>query len=176
MVAAAEDVFSQAIVSRAGETFYAFVLTTYGNWSFGGASANTIENHAKIWRAAQNTPRHDVEAYYKWFCGEWRDCEFIGDQTPFDAVSPLYSQAADAFENERTDDSDDPLRATIADALAALDARGLFGHGEQRERIMIFIDEYDSFGSDRTVLWSARRLNPASTFSRFEREFRQVMP
>jgi hypothetical protein len=78
---AAERVFRDAIAAHSDETFYAFVLTSYRN-CFGGASANTVENHERIWSAVQEDDRDpEWKWHYKWASRTWGDYELIGDQS-----------------------------------------------------------------------------------------------
>ena len=204
---AAERVFRDAIAAHSDETFYAFVLTTYGN-CFGGASANTVQNHERIWSAAQEErpDDHDPEWewHYKWACRAWGDYELIGDQSAFDRIRPIDRRARAALSdffsdadvlNKHADidfgslcphpeefgpswsrPDDDPFFAAIAGAFGLVKARGVFGSGAGLERVVLFIEEYESIAFEEPVaLWSARRLNSMAAFQRFEQEYNRAL-
>jgi hypothetical protein len=173
---AAERVFREAIAAHSDETFYAFVMTTYGH-SFGGACANTVENHNRIWSAVRETrpDDHDPEWewHHKWACRAWGEYELIGDQSPFDRIRSIDRRASVALRDFFSDPDvwskhpdidfgslcghpeegpnwscldDDPFFAAIADAFDLVKARGVFGSGAGLERVVLFIEEYEGGG------------------------------
>lgn len=169
---AARNTFLKAKAAHADETFFAFVLTTYGTGSLGGCSANTIENHCRIWDRARThaDARPQDEHYYKWYCGEWGDYEFIGEQSlSFLEPSRLYHQALETLRgllrDQRRDESeawgcceDYPLHEALFEALHQLDVEGVFGVGDARHNTLVYMTEYD--GRDEVERWSIERLNP----------------
>jgi Domain of unknown function (DUF4303) len=204
---AAERVFRDAIAAHSDETFYAFVLTSYGN-RLGGASANTVENHERIWSAVQEErpDDHDPEWkwHYKWVSRAWGDYELIGDQSAFDRVRSIDRRARAALSdffsdadvlNKHTDIDfgslnphpeesgpswscldGDPFFAAVAGALGLVTARGVFGSGAELERVVLFVEEYESVAFEEPVaLWSARRLNSMAAFQKFELEYNRAL-
>lgn len=168
---AARTVFQRAKADHAHETFFAYVLSTYGSGALGGCAVNTIENHRRVWdkALAQSYTRIEEEPHYKWFCGEWQEFEFVGDQFEFDAVYPLFNKAMETLEallEQRGRDGADiygvweehPVYIALADALAQLDREGLFGSGETRRNTLVYVAQYD--GEPGIERWSIERLNP----------------
>jgi len=169
--AAARQSFLTARATHPNDTFFAFVLSIYGTGSLGGCAVNTFENHERVWRQAreQQGARPQDENYYKWFCGEWGDCEFFGDHTHFNDAWGRYHQALETLQTLLRELGEDPsdawhwgddnaLYAALVDALTRLDEEGVFGVGEARQKALVYITEYD--GRDEVISSSIERLNP----------------
>jgi hypothetical protein len=172
---AARGVFLRAKQKRANETFFAYVLTTYGTGSLGGCCINTIENNERVWREAQ---AHDYteptdEHYYKWCCADWGEGEYVDDhQDEFAAAWSSYDLAMETYRRLLTEHGQDesdafgwtedhPLHNALANALEQLDREGVFGSGPARHNTLIFMTQYD--GDDKIIPWSIERLNPAAS-------------
>lgn len=172
---AARGVFLNARAKRPNETFFAFVLTSYGTGSLGGCCINTLENHARVWREAltQSYTKPSDEHYYKWCCADWGEGEYVDDhQDAFNDAWTAYERAMTTLARLLTeagrDDSDawgfweeHPLHLALAGALEQLDREGVFGEGPARENALVFMTQYD--GEDGMIPWSIERLNPQAS-------------
>lgn len=143
---AARQAFTDLRRKHPKERLYGFVLFTTPLFSYVAPSANSEEalDGGEDWR---------------WNPPDWKYHVF--DEKPFAPAQKLL-QALDVAEHGE-------LRERVFDALlgalADLDAEGLFGTGEQRERILLNVMWGDQ---DLPVhLLTAERLNPKSTFLRY---------
>jgi hypothetical protein len=168
----ARDTYEDLLDRRRGEHIRAFALVTDDDVMGASGAGDTAERLAK--RLTTRQPRNLAEERYHewefgWHTGEWDDIytnehpctkqprigakEYIRGMMSFQQqwVSQT-GRSEHAFKRHA-------LRAMV-DALADLDAEGLFGAGQLREGITVFVEITDSDDSDIVKLKTARMLNP----------------
>lgn len=174
---AARGVFVNARAKRPNETFFAYVLTSYGSGSLGGCCINTVENHQRIWREAlaHRYTKPEDEAFYKWGVIDWGEGEYVDDHqdafsgpwTQYDRAMKTYGAllAESGQHAEKLYDwsEDHPLHQALARALEQLDREGVFGKDTARRNALVFMMQYD--GHHELAPWSIARLNPVASES-----------
>lgn len=175
VTSAARGVFLRAREKRAHETFFAYVITTYGTGSLGGCCINTLENNKRVWAEAQKQSytKPNDELYYKWCCADWGDGEYVDNhQDSFMEAWDAYDRAMQTYcrllaeAGQDVSDAygfaeDHPLHVALAMALEQLDREGVFGTGDARQNALVFMTQYD--GEDQLIPWSIARLNPLAS-------------
>jgi len=170
IVSGVQSLYLEAKDSNPNDPIYALVITMYDDANSIGLSLNTESNHLKIIDDANLTMKENTSYYYKWYWGEWRDFEYIGDQSVLDAISSTLGSLEAKYFNERKSDESElggewfnsykmDLVTSLENSLMHLDETGLFGTGDAREEITLYVGIYDSFLSEKIMKSSARKLN-----------------
>ncbi len=146
------------------EHFYAFALYTDDDATGVSAAANTEEGLAtKL--AAYNFATPAEGAFVRWSTAEWA-YEGFG----WDYFKPAYDQTSTidhanwlALRSFRK-----RMIQVMIDVLAALDADGVFGRGDERAKVTLFCTITDSNRARKLERRSARALNPPAIAAAFE--------
>lgn len=150
-----------------GESLYALALYTSGTALFGyvGISANTEEGLSEVAtrylaRHASSTLEHERDSL-RWNACDWAYHDF----------APVPRVAIGKHLAIRSRFEDAAIWDAFALGLARCDEAGLFGRGEERERITLAIlcGDMDA----RFFMKGVRRLNPARVASRAQREWQK---
>lgn len=167
----ARDAFLDLVERRPGELVCAFALVTDDDASGASGAGDTLERREK--RLAARQPRTATEQKFlqwefAWQADEW-DSIYSADQpnTRQRHSAREYFRGMMAFRNQwtsRPGHSDRQFRRhalrAMVDALAELDAAGLFGTGRERDMLTVFVEMTDSDDADALKLLTARKLNP----------------
>lgn len=167
IAAAARISFADLIAQKNAESLYAFVLYTDADCYTVLPSANSLEKfNGKMIRDDVSDPGE--MAGYQWSIGEWA-YEAWKDEA-FDPICRELSAASQAawtagsFAGFRQQ-----VHAAMIQALAALDAEGLFGAA--RNEAVLFISSTDYDEAIALENRSAEILNSAERYARFLRRF-----
>lgn len=165
--------WSDLLDRRRGEQICAFALVTSDDFLGASAVGDTIERREQrlVKRPSRNRAETTYHEWaYAWNTGEW-DSIYSADQ-PCQQPSLLDFNSMLAFEqawlsgghSERAFKRN-MLRAMV-DVLADLDKEGLFGKGDQREGLTLFVEITDSYDEEVAKLKTARLLNPPKSARR----------
>ncbi|RQS88769.1 DUF4303 domain-containing protein [Burkholderia contaminans] len=158
---ATTSVFSALKSEHPNEDFYAFALYTDSSAmsvQAAGNSEQALQNVLK--NADERSPEQD--AYYRWASSEWPYEAFHGAE--FKGISKIVRESPDRsnFLKFKAD-----VHAAMIDALRTVDARGLFGTGPDREKIIIFVTITDDDDAEQLENDSAKQLNSPTAYQRF---------
>lgn len=167
----AQDAYEDLVERRRGEHVCAFALVTDDDLMGASGAGDTAERRDARLKARQ--PRNAAEKKYlewefAWNTGQWEDVytkeqpctrkrlsakEYFAGMISFQRQWAAQTGRSEHAFKRRA------LRAMV-DALADLDAEGLFGERPRREEITLFVEITDSDASDIVKLKTARMLNP----------------
>jgi hypothetical protein len=176
LIDAARRGFAAVRAAHPGENFYAYALYTDDDVSHVIPAASSEESLARVVEQ-YNEPDPAEQLHLRWETSEW-EYEAEGDEH-FDNFNRLLGEALESARDGDDSDDDDAnweqrqqLLQMMGDALAALDAEGLFGRGPQRERVLLMcaITDPDDDGSD-FGFDSIRALNPPEVVAMFEKSW-----
>ena len=165
---AAKSAFVETLKAKPNEQLFVFVLSTLDDATYVSASVNSEENHRKVLSESGVLTDSAEEEYFRWTPGEWAENEYIG-QEHFKPVDALLEAMCAEMGEDGFDDYRKGVLQAMQDALARLDAEQLWGTGEDRENVTLFVTIYDSDDMGELEEKSARALNPPATFARFQR-------
>ena len=152
------------------DNFFAFALSTIDDAIYVSACANSFQNHQKICQINNLKPNSPEYEHYRWCACEWGEFEYIGTQV-FQKVDTLLAE----IYKECGDDDWGPYRDGIIESmiigLARADAAGVFGTGDEREKIALFVTINDSFDTEKIEDESARRLNSTIVYEQFKNRY-----
>jgi hypothetical protein len=164
--AASEKAFIHVRESHPDETFYAFALNTDDSIMSAVACANSEEAYQRAVSRDGYTDPDDLQ-YVRWSLGEWA---YEGIPTEH---SQTVHQLLNGTERDHVEESmgfvafRDQVHTTLIEALHDLEAGHVFGIGDTRETITVFVSISDSDRAEQLENESARRLNPVSVYERF---------
>ena len=173
----AKRAFIEVHESHPSERFYAFALYTDDGVMGISPSANSEEGYQRMvgnYRAMFGETSPAELRYLRWATAEWA-YEAAG-QEHFHPVHSLLT-AVDRYGPEEEDGFvafKSQVLTTMVEALQDLDADGLFGSGEEREKVTLFISISDSGVAEQVEDESARKLNPESVYARFRARYQQL--
>lgn len=136
----------------------------------GGAGANSIEGLGRI-RAQRAIADDDPAPWCTWGSAEW--AYEAAEASPFNAIcgrladevlSPRFVQSRFAAFSRQ-------LQTDMIEALRLLDREGLFGTGEDRAAITLFVSISDDDAAEALENASAKALNPPAVADAFLRRY-----
>jgi hypothetical protein len=154
-----------------GESVYVFGLFDYADYGcptlfYGGNTEQHLAKRLKEGDLSVETAR-------------WRPV-FWGTHDQL-AAAPMVEEIIEQFGLAEDDDDEslfdfaEQVRAEMVLALRELDARGLFGTGNDRNQLTLTVSTQDEADSDEwTHLISARLLNPENVFRKYLVELRRA--
>jgi hypothetical protein len=165
---AARTAFAAVRRKQPNERFYVFALQSLDDASGVYAHANTEEGYQRTLALRRSEPwrlKEEVEEQYlRWYWGGWdhQNVEFpsFGGVYEFHRFANLAPQVwwvagrAAVF-------------AAMVGALADLDVEGVFGRGDERERVTLFCTVHDSYCREWVEEESAARLNSPRVYRAF---------
>lgn len=169
----ARDAFWDLVDRRPGEQVCAFAVVTDDDADGIRGAGDTVTRRERR-LAARKPGGRDNGSLHRWECSwqpdEWDD--IYTEKMPNTRVPRMsakdYFHAMLAFRREWTSVSGrtshgfrrNALRSMV-EALNSLNREGLFGTGQDRDLITVFVEISDSHDSDITKIATARELNPA---------------
>lgn len=156
---ATHAVFRRLERDHPGERLYAFGLYTDDLGRYISPTGNTEEALLRRSGGYAKTP-------LRWSPCDW-EYHLEGDREHFEQVQCLFDEAPDPYDisdRQAVAQARQVFEACIR-VLRELDSEGLFGRGEDRERIVINLWMGDQ-SDEGQVRW-ARRLNPPSVAKRY---------
>lgn len=170
-------IVAQERAARPDDHVYAYALTNFPDLDGLGFHMNSEADHAADCAASKaiDDPAfagRDMQSYFRWFWGEWRRGEYVGDQTRVmetatwirGALGPLYKTDYRAARRAMEDAMEEILRR--------LDAAGTFGTGPQRAAALIYIGFYDDTAVREIEVM--RALNPPEAQAKWGEGFISV--
>lgn len=129
------------------------------------------------WEALNREILKDPQLEVLWIKWSWADSPYLdyGNQY-FDTVNSLFSLRPQILDLKSSLDRSDELRfrlEAMEKAMQNLDRRGLFGHGEDRKKIVI---NAESVPPDHTNTETALRLNPIEALDDWLKENSEPRP
>jgi hypothetical protein len=159
-----------------GETHYAFLFeiscegfSAHGAVATEEQMARYAENQLAKFRPIKSPdPLATVRSCFRWAGPE--DGWYQQPDSAFDTVNDLLGRA----ERERLYKLyDGTLNSVCLEVLRDMDQAGLFGAGEQRERVVIGICYIGGSNSDEEFLGWAKQVNTPSVIKRFRQELKR---
>jgi hypothetical protein len=156
---AARATFKALRALHPDEHFYAFALYTDSGAMTVVPAANSIEGLRRI-RARQAIADDDPAPWYTWSSAEW--AYEAAEASPFNAICGRLADEvlSPQFVQSRFAEFSRQLRADMIEALRLLDRDGLFGTGDERAAITLFVSISDDDAAEALENESAKALNP----------------
>lgn len=156
------------------ERFYAFALYTDSGAMTVVPSANSEEGLARSRQQSDPGDDRTAPAWLRWGTAEW-----AYEAAEAQAFNPLCKRLAGAVMSPAVPEAEfgaffKALQRDMIEALRLLDREGLFGAGEAREAITLFVSISDDDGADALENESATALNPPAVAQRFIARYRQT--
>jgi hypothetical protein len=163
---ATRQTFEAVQRQHTNEQFYAFALYTEGLGAYLSPTSNTEE---ALIRSAAGSDFEPIEL-------RWNPCDWeyhLEGEEAFTAVQQLLTEVDPYQQPDDDTDGDVETQAqqvfeTSLRVLKELDAEGLFGHGADREKVVINLFKGDQ-EEDERLAW-AQQLNPPPVWKRYEAE------
>ncbi|MCA7950738.1 DUF4303 domain-containing protein [Burkholderia seminalis] len=167
---AARATFKALRALHPDEHFYAFALYTDSGAMTVVPAANSVEALRRI-RAQRAIADDDPAPWCTWGSAEW--AYEAAEASPFNAIcgrladevlSPRFVQSRFAAFSRQ-------LQTDMIEALRLLDREGLFGTGEDRAAITLFVSISDDDAAEALENASAKALNPPAVADAFLRRY-----
>ncbi len=182
LMPACQSAFSELRENHKGESFYCMSLYTSGGFSYLYPTAMTEEGLDQTVQRYQANPRYADEPVEQLRMSlRWSPCDsplHLEADHHFDEVNAvmqdIYTTVCSIDTDQGWEEFDDFMAGvenSICEVLESADLAGVFGIGQEREKIFVTIMMGDQ---DDTILSIGRRLNPPSTFRQFEKEWQQA--
>jgi len=165
-----ESDFATAVQQVGDESIYAFAVYITDDLV---APSSALNTEAAYIRAVEkdDSARHPG---YRWYYGEWPDWPFPWETSDaWGLINNELERLWDTYDGEASvipQDEDEPLTEyqgrilqVIVDSLAECSDKGVFGRGEVREKVVVFLTLTDNDRSVAVEDWSARQINPESS-------------
>ncbi|WP_176045598.1 DUF4303 domain-containing protein [Burkholderia sp. BCC1644] len=167
---AARATFKALRALHPDEHFYAFALYTDSGAMTVVPAANSIEGLSRI-RAQRAIADDDPAPWYAWGSAEW--AYEAAEASPFNAICGRLADEvlSPQFVPSRFAEFSRQLQADMIEALRLLDREGLFGTGEERAAITLFVSISDDDAARALENASAKTLNPPVVADAFLRRF-----
>lgn len=167
---AARATFKALRALHPDEHFYAFALYTDSGAMTVVPAANSVEGLSRV-RAQQAVADDDPDPWYVWGCPEWAYA--AAEASPFNAICGKLADEvlSPTFVRSRFAEFSRQLHADMIEALRLLDRDGLFGTGEAREAITLFVSISDDDAAEALENESAKALNPPAVADTFLRRY-----
>jgi hypothetical protein len=162
ITAAAKRAFTEVREAHRDEDFYAFALYTDDGLMTVMPSANTEQGYQRAVKKYGFKKRQE-KSYVRWATAEWA-YEGVG--------ADAFNQVCDLINGQEIDDMSAKANYVIGSmvgALKALDDKGVFGKGEARKKITVFVSISDSDDAEGIENKSAEMLNPPAVFAEFQK-------
>ncbi|QRR07156.1 DUF4303 domain-containing protein [Burkholderia sp. MS455] len=165
---AARATFKALRALHPDEHFYAFALYTDSGAMTVVPAANSVEGLSRV-RAQQAVA--DPDPWYVWGCPEWAYA--AAEASPFNVICGKLADEvlSPTFVRSRFAEFSRQLHADMIEALRLLDRDGLFGTGEAREAITLFVSISDDDAAEALENESAKALNPPAVADKFLRRY-----
>ncbi|MBN3832225.1 DUF4303 domain-containing protein [Burkholderia sp. Ac-20344] len=152
------------------EHFYAFALYTDSSAMTVVPAANTTEGLARI-RAQQAVADNDPAPWFAWGFSEWAYAS--AEASPFNALCGKLADEvlSPQFAMSRFAEFSRQLHADMIEALRLLDREGLFGTGDERAAITLFVSISDDAAAEALENESVKALNPPAVADAFLRRY-----
>ncbi|CAB3748325.1 hypothetical protein B7G54_01330 [Burkholderia puraquae] len=150
------------------EHFYAFALYTDSGAMTVVPAANSVEGLRRI-REQQAVP--DDDPWYVWGFSEWAYA--AAEASPFNAICGKLADdlLSPQFVRSRFSEFSRQLHTEMIGALRLLDREGLFGTGDERAAITLFVSISDDDAAEALENESAKVLNPPAVADAFLRRY-----
>ncbi|MDR6500760.1 hypothetical protein J2785_003930 [Burkholderia ambifaria] len=167
---AARATFKALRALHPDEHFYAFALYTDSGAMTVVPAANSVEGLSRV-RAQQAVADDDPDPQYVWGFSEWAYA--AAEASPFNVICGKLADEvlSPTFVRSRFAEFSRQLHADMIEALRLLDRDGLFGTGEARESITLFISISDDDAAEALENESAKALNPPAVADKFLRRY-----
>lgn len=176
---ACRSAFGEVRARHQGEYFYCMGLFTCGSFAYLVPTAMTEEGLNRAVREYQANPRYANEPLQSLrFSLRWSPCDsplHLEGEEHFAEVNALMREVTEALHGIDIDQGWDEfkgfvsrLQASICEVLKQLDQEGMFGTGQERERVFVTMLMGDQ---DDSILDIGRGLNPPVTVKQFEKEW-----
>jgi hypothetical protein len=177
---ACRNAFAGMRRKHAGESFYCMGLFTSGGLAYVYPTAMTEEGLDQVVREYQAKPAYANEQIENLrFSLRWSPCDsplHLEGEEHFEETNECMADIAHAIHKIDTDQGWDEFESfvgrfhdSICNVLKAIDIEGVFGTGQERERVFVTIMMGDQ---DDSILHLGKRLNPMATVKNFEKEWR----
>lgn len=165
---AARATFRALRAQHPDEHFYAFALYTDSGAMTVVPAANSVEGLRRI-REQQAVP--DDDPWYAWGFSEWAYA--AAEASPFNAICGKLADdlLSPQFVRSRFSEFSRQLHAEMIGALRLLDREGLFGTGDERAAITLFVSISDDDAAEALENESAKALNPPAVVDAFVRRY-----
>lgn len=170
---AARTTYRALLAAHPDERFYAFALYTDSGAMTVVPAANSEEG---LERSRKQLNRGDDQPAPAWLI--WRTAEWAYEAAEADSFNALCKRLADTVIGPAVPDAEfgeffRTLQLDMIEALRILDQEGLFGTGEAREKITLFVSISDEEGADALESESAKMLNPPVVADLFIERYRK---
>lgn len=167
---AARVTYRALLAAHPDEHFYAFALYTDSGAMTVVPAANTEEGLKRVREQMEIGDDEDAPEF-TWATGEW-----AYEAAESDSFDPLCKKLADNVLGPKFDEAKfaayfKELQRDMIEALRLLDEEGLFGKGEERDKITLFVTISDDDEAVPLENESAKVLNPATVFDRFIKRY-----
>ncbi len=150
------------------EHFYAFALYTDSGAMTVVPAANSVEG---LRRVREQQAVADDDPWYAWGFSEWAYA--AAEASPFNAICGKLADdvLSPQFVRSRFPEFSRQLHADMIGALRLLDREGLFGTGDERAAITLFVSISDDDAAEALENESAKALNPPAVADAFLRRY-----
>lgn len=159
----AQTVFQDLQQSHPEENFYAFALYTDSSAMTVVASANSTQALNETLDAEDDKSDQTI-SYYKWSSSEWAYAAWKRGE--FKEISKSLREDPDRGDLKNFEKM---LHGAMIEALKKLSDTGIFGEGEERNGITLFITITDDNRSRSVENTSAKMLNPGLVYENFSK-------
>lgn len=171
---AARTAYRALLAAHPGERFYAFALYTDSGAMTVVPSANSEEG---LERSRMRLDRGSDQPAPAWLI--WGTAEWAYEAAEADSFNALSKRLADTVNGPSVSDAQfggffRSLQLDMIEALRLLDREGLFGTGEAREAMTLFVSISDDDGANALENESATILNPPAVANRFIARYRKA--
>jgi hypothetical protein len=173
--------FTKLRACHKNEAFYCIGLFTSGEFAYLLPTAMTEQGLNQVARKYQSKPRYASMSLQS-LCRSlrWSPCDsplhlegegYFGTVSQFmDEISSILSGIDTGRGWEEFEAVTENVLSAICDVLKGLDREGVFGFGQEREKIFVSVLMGDQ---DDSILTIGRRLNPDATVRQFEKEWEE---
>ncbi|MCA8019809.1 DUF4303 domain-containing protein [Burkholderia metallica] len=167
---AARATFRALRALHTDEHFYAFALYTDSGAMTVVPAANSVEGLRRM-RTQQAIADDDPAPWCTWGFAEWAYA--AAEASPFNALCGKLADEvlSPQFVQSRFAEFSRQLHTDMIEALRLLDRDGLFGTGEARAAITLFVSISDDDAADALENESAKALNPPAVADAFLRRY-----
>jgi len=166
---ASRTAFKKIQQEKPNERFFAFVLLTLDDVLSCYAYANSYESHRRTIEKYNIKPETKEEEHYKWSPQEW-EYECI-TREKFDEVYDYSEQILKDIDGDNFYQYKLDFIECMENALMQLDKEGIFGTGEKRDEITLFLTVSDSFMAEEVEKKSCKKLNSPVVYEVFKKRF-----
>lgn len=180
---AIEEAFVDAIrvLNKINEEIYVFVLYTTNSYSNTLPIYNTeeaLERTARKYideRGYDGVSVDEMSSRLRWSCGDWKYRDYSSESltelnSSLRAVSLKARAFEDSLEFDKAEQIYQAVRNVIHESLHNLNSDGVFGVGEVREKLAVFI--WLSGGDTDELRESIKMCNPSEVFERYKKEMK----